>query len=343
MNKAKTKQQSLNFLLNLVYPKQTEYLKKIMLSGKLNHAYCFVGDEDGGQEQIMNYFLSEVICENFEDYTQCDSCPNCVENKKGIHPDVLSIKSEKDSKLISIESVHTIRKHLSYRPTLCKKRVVCIQNADRLSTSAMNALLKIVEEPTEFALILMSTSALDKIHSTLRSRMHCIRLPRLSHKKTKEILKKVSNGVVQDLESTVHLVDGRLGRLLEVLETKGGYTKKLEEELGYWMHFLKSGVAERDTMFQQRFFKGENSKKSAQQLNVILEYIEAIFHDMLLNTLRLDASRQFMMHQQAIDSLSNQSSLLKISKTLERMRIIKKMNIQYVSKKMLFDYLIIAL
>lgn len=144
---------------------QRDNLKKIIRTGNIGHAYMFVGQEGIGKSMIAREFAKTILCENPTD-TFCGRCECCdiFENS----PDFVFVSSNED--IIKVGEIRELSENIILKPVKSNHRVFIINNADRMNESAQNALLKILEEPPTYAIIILILSNKEKILKTIQSR-----------------------------------------------------------------------------------------------------------------------------------------------------------------------------
>lgn len=155
------------------------FLVQTLERGQLHHAYLFAGPAGIGRTTLALTFAQALLCEAAPDERPCRQCRACRRIAKGIHPDVTQIALEEGSdeaKLLSIDRVRELRANLVLRPLEGKWRIAIIDNAERLSRDAADALLKTLEEPPTYAVLILITEDADTLPETIRSRCQLIRL-----------------------------------------------------------------------------------------------------------------------------------------------------------------------
>lgn len=131
-------------------------------------AYLISGSRGSGKRMIAEAFAAGILCESNE--KPCGFCRSCKLMRDHNHPDFIEISREK-----SYYSVSEIREQLNsaieFAPRLGKKKVVFLEDAELLNTAAQNAMLKTIEEPPEYAVIIMTSCNPDLLLETVRSRV----------------------------------------------------------------------------------------------------------------------------------------------------------------------------
>ncbi len=139
---------------------------------KLPHAMLLIGPEEEQALSFAQRLIAVCVCE--QAVKPCKSCSSCVMLSQGVHPDVQLVMPEGAANLIKIDVIRALQLDIYQTPQRAKYRFVIINPADSLNRAAVNALLKIVEEPPAHAVYLFITNNLDSIPATLVSR--CQRL-----------------------------------------------------------------------------------------------------------------------------------------------------------------------
>jgi len=139
--------------------------------GGMTHAWLFTGPPGSGRSIAAQAFAAALQCETGDG---CGHCPECAQVLSGAHPDVASIVPEglsigvKDARRIILRSAHA--------PTRGRWQVTLIEDADRLTEDASNALLKALEEPPPHSVLLLSAPSAEDLLPTIRSRCRLARL-----------------------------------------------------------------------------------------------------------------------------------------------------------------------
>ncbi|MEG2008740.1 MAG: DNA polymerase III subunit gamma/tau [Oscillospiraceae bacterium] len=155
----------------------TETLKKQIASGRLSHAYLFIGTRGTGKTTCAKILAKAVNCEHPMNGNPCGQCPACRGIDDGSVLDVVEIDAASNN---SVDSVRALRDEAVFTPASVKKRVYIIDEVHMLSTAAFNALLKIIEEPPEHLMFILATTELRKVPATILSRCQRYSFRRIS-------------------------------------------------------------------------------------------------------------------------------------------------------------------
>ncbi len=145
----------------------TQTLKNQVKSGRLSHAYIFIGTRGTGKTTCARILAKAVNCENPTDGNPCGVCPACRGISEGSVLDVVELDAASNN---SVDNVRALREEAVFSPAAVKKRVYIIDEVHMLSTAAFNALLKILEEPPEHLMFILATTELQKVPATILSR-----------------------------------------------------------------------------------------------------------------------------------------------------------------------------
>jgi DNA polymerase-3 subunit delta' len=130
----------------------------------MTHSWLFTGPPGSGRSNAAISFAAALLCEK----GGCSVCTNCLTVKDGSHSDIELIRTEGLS--IKVDEVRELITRTSWSPSVGNYRVVVIEDADRLTESSANALLKVIEEPGARTVWLLCAPTLTDILPTIRSR-----------------------------------------------------------------------------------------------------------------------------------------------------------------------------
>ena len=145
----------------------TQTLKNQVKTGRLSHAYIFIGTRGTGKTTCARILAKAVNCENPVDGNPCGVCAACRGISEGSVLDVVELDAASNN---SVDNVRALREEAVFSPATVKKRVYIVDEVHMLSTAAFNALLKILEEPPEHLMFILATTELQKVPATILSR-----------------------------------------------------------------------------------------------------------------------------------------------------------------------------
>ena len=209
-----------------------EQLNKCLLNENfMSHAWLFHGPQGSGVQDATAAFAAALVC-NFNGCKECDSCKNAA-NKS--HPDVEYLGAI--GSIIKVDEVKELIDKASWAPSISRKRVLVIDEAERLSESAANSLLRAIEEPSPKTIWLLSCNSIENLPVTLQSRCQKIQLksPKTEsivnylvkqksiNPKTAKIISSLSVNNLErakKLADSEHLINYRRDTLLKLLDLK---------------------------------------------------------------------------------------------------------------------------
>lgn len=166
------------------------------ITGSMTHAWLFTGPPGSGRSIAALCFAAALQCTS-EGTPGCGECKACTTTMAGTHADVRRVVPEGLS--ISVREIREIVVAASMRPTTGRWQIVVLEDADRLTESAGNALLKMVEEPPPSTIILLCAPSVDPedIMTTLRSRCRHVGLVTPSAEAIAQVLME-TDGISED-------------------------------------------------------------------------------------------------------------------------------------------------
>src|SRR3989475_11378836 len=208
-------------LLDLIgHERPTAILKASILHDRVAHAYLFFGEDRIGKRLAALRFAQAINCEI--DYgpggpDACGACRSCRQIEARTHPDFLLIEPDQEqaNPQIKIEQIRELEQQLVYHPLVGRRKVCLIDEADRMTPGAANALLKTLEEPPDHSLLLLITSRPSALLATVRSRCQGIRFVAPARADVETALKTTRRIPPADARFLAMVTQGRIGQALE--------------------------------------------------------------------------------------------------------------------------------
>ncbi|MCD7736830.1 MAG: DNA polymerase III subunit delta' [Lachnospiraceae bacterium] len=171
----------------LGHKKEVAHLERAIRSGKVSHAYIFSGEKGTGKDMLARAFAETLQCTG-EGEAPCGKCHSCRQAESGNHPDIIYVRHEKPLS-IGVEDVRTqLTQDVQIRPYNGKYKIYILPDAEKMTVQAQNAILKTIEEPPEYAVILLLTTNEQALLDTIRSRCVTLNLKPVPDEVVKEYL-----------------------------------------------------------------------------------------------------------------------------------------------------------
>ncbi len=202
--------------------KAIDTLQKSIERNQLAHAYLFEGAKGIGKKTIALELAAAILC-NSNNSRPCGRCNSCIKVNSGNHPEVKIIKEES---VIKVDEIRELIKDIQLKPYEGTKKVYIICDADKMNSQGQNALLKTLEEPPNYATLILLTSKGNSLLPTIVSRCQAIKLNPTSLTNIKEYLmnnKSIDNDRAQVLAA---FSGGIIGRALELLDSPDFYERR---------------------------------------------------------------------------------------------------------------------
>jgi DNA polymerase-3 subunit delta' len=287
---------------------------------RIGHAYLFAGPDGVGKTLLAQESAKALLCRGDGPRprvrsvlrTACGTCPDCRLFAHDGHPDFLLLEPQGDSRVIKIEQIRDLIHTLSLMPVQGNRRVAIIRDADALQEPAANALLKTLEEPPSFALLILTSSRPRALLPTLRSRCQEIRFERLSAEHVRAILESSSSPAVapalrssaasvgeeeaelrragragldeEDVAAAVRLADGSADRALQLIES--GCLEIRRKTLARVLALPAEDVFEiADDVLDWARAAGKPLEPQRERLRAFFHMLESVYRDIMVRTI----------------------------------------------------------
>ena len=196
-----------------------EELRKAILENKISHSYMFVGIEGIGKQMIAKEFARIVLCTN-EQEKGCHQCKSCMEFLSHNHPDFLYL--EPDGNSIKIEQIRYLQRKIQEKPIISNKKVYIINDADKMTTEAQNCLLKTLEEPPDYGMIILIGSNENAFLNTIKSRCMKITFQPIETQYIEQFMEK-TYGMTNISPNMLEAFQGSIGKAILLKDKKEQY------------------------------------------------------------------------------------------------------------------------
>lgn len=275
-------------------------------------SYLFWGLDGMGKFAAAFSFVKALECETF---SACSRCQFCAAVDKKIHPDVLVIapllgneeEEPVERREIGIGEVRNIKRFLSFFPHQGRSKAVIVNNAERLTEEAQNSFLKILEEPTGAAVLILVTSQPGRLLGTIRSRLFPVPFDPWSEERIRQLLKQ--EGANEETARAIAKMScGRPAFAKEMVLNPARWDR-VNSEADAFFDVVEQGMAER-FLFVEGRIKAEN--KAGDFLHTAL----LVFRDVLLVKLGLDNLAVHARHGEDLKKTARRYEVGKIAEIL---------------------------
>ena len=239
---------------------EKEYLNEQIKKDNIVHSYLFTGIESIGKKMIAQEFAKDILC--FEKNIDLCNCKSCISFLGYNHPDFDLIN--KESETIKIEQIRELTNKIIEKPILSSKKVYIINDAEKMTKEAQNCLLKTLEEPPEFAVLILITSNENLLLTTVKSRCMKINFHAISDEEMKKYCEENLGYDAIDLKR-IKSFEGSIGKAIKFKENESEYTQ-IEELID---EIQNNNIS---TILQKAKFI-YNKEKVIEFLNYMINYL----------------------------------------------------------------------
>lgn len=195
------------------------HLQNAIRLGKVSHAYIFSGETGCGKKLLATAFAMTLQCEQ-RGVDPCLTCSSCKKAMSKNHPDIINITHEKPNS-IGIEDIRSqLIDDVAIKPYCSSYKIYIISEAEKLTLQAQNALLKTIEEPPAYVVVLLLTNNMDALLPTITSRCVKLGLRPVKESMVKEYLMEKLHIPDYQAKMDASLAQGNIGKAKQLAQSE---------------------------------------------------------------------------------------------------------------------------
>ncbi|MCR5624922.1 MAG: DNA polymerase III subunit [Lachnospiraceae bacterium] len=299
-----------------------EHIKKNLLSAiaknKPSHAYIIAGEQGNGRTMLTEAFIKTLLCtgniekkhsirfhlqENPSDLKAvlgldaCDICKSCLQSESHNNPDVTYVTHEGAS--ISVDDIREqVNNRVDIKPLVSDYKIFVIRDADKMTEEAQNALLKTIEEPPEYVIIILISENENTLLSTILSRCVVLKTRPIDKKTIAEYLSNTLQMEPYSAEIAANFCQGNMGRAIHFAGSENFIELK---------NSVLSLMKRIDSMLAVDIVDAINKiAEDRQQINDYLDLMLLWYRDILMFKVTKDAN--ILLYKDEYSAISEQAS-----------------------------------
>lgn len=219
-----------------------KHLQNALSTGKISHAYIINGERFSGKEFIAKTFAMALQCET-GGLEPCQECHSCKQALSGNQPDIIRVTHEKPGS-IGVDDIRSqINGDIAIKPYSSRYKIYIMNEAEKMTVQAQNALLKTLEEPPAYAVILLLTTNVNSLLQTILSRCVVLNMKPVSDELVKNFLMSQMQVPDYKAEVCVAFARGNIGKA-KLLAVSEDFEKVKEEALSLLKYVHEMDITE---------------------------------------------------------------------------------------------------
>jgi DNA polymerase III subunit delta' len=195
-----------------------DYLHKGIANNRVRHAYLITGTDSVGKNTLAHAFAMTLNCVHDDPASRpCGECRSCKLIWRGSHPDILYSETDAATGALRIEAIRSLTSRIAMKPYEARYRIAILPDFDHAQPRAQDALLKTLEEPPPYAVLILLAESLEPVLPTITSRSQVIALRPVAAATVEAVLTERYGAGAEDAALLARLCGGRLGWAIDAL------------------------------------------------------------------------------------------------------------------------------
>lgn len=259
-----------------------EYFARTLANGQISHAYILTGETGMGRKTLTKAFAMTLLCENNKTGSQehaptqgepCGKCHSCVQFLSDNHPDVIYVTHEGNT--IGVDDVRDqLNATVAIKPYSSAYKIYIVDEAEKMTVQAQNALLKTLEEPPAYVVILLLTTRSDAFLSTISSRCITLKLKPLYDDVIRDYLTDTLHVEKSEADICTAFARGNLGKAIS-LSSSDEFAAMRRQVLTLLKNVQTMDIAQMMEMLKQW-------KESGLDIKECIDFMQLWYRDVLM-------------------------------------------------------------
>ena len=264
-------------------------LSRYVLRDTVPHALMLVGQSGSGKKTLVKELAAALNCENKHSGAHtlpCHSCNTCRRIESGIFADIHFSRRDPKKMSLGVDEIHKIEEDIFLSSTESDYRIYVIEEANKMTPQAQNAILKTLEEPPNGVIIILLAEETDKILTTVKSRVQTVNMQKFNTDELKAAVIRLSERALsmarvepKKLSGILITSDGRIGRALALTED-GRAAEAIAEGRKNTLSFISA--LEQNTAYSTLYSRVKELPTSRAEFTSALEEILLAMRDLML-------------------------------------------------------------
>ena len=309
-----------------------EHMQGAIEQKKISHAYIINGENRSGKEFIAKIFSQAILCEQ-GGKEPCGQCHSCIQAESRNHPDIIFVSHEKPN-VIGVDDIRDgINNTVMIKPYSSPYKIYIVQEAEKMTPQAQNALLKTLEEPPAYAVFILLVNTMESMLPTIVSRCVLLNMKPVRDEEMRRYLMKELQVPDYRAEICIPFARGNVGRA-KALASSEDFDKIRTEALSLLKNIYDMEIAEIVDSLKQ-------IKEYGFDINDYLDIMAVWYRDVLLFKATHDLNhlifRDEIQHIKKVAQRSDYEGIEEVINALEKAknRLNSKVNFELTMELLL--------
>lgn len=302
----------MNFRQIVGHEELISHFKSMIETDHVAHAYIIGGEAGSGRSTLAYCFAKTLQCE-VGGTDSCDACKSCRQADSGNHPDIIYVNHAKAG-VITVEEIRDqLVNTMEIRPYSGKYKIYIIKDGEQMTVEAENALLKTIEEPPEYGIVIIISTNPEKLLPTIRSRCMTFNTKPIREKDIRDYLKSHYDASDAKIDFAVEYAEGNLGKAV-LLATNEDYDRLIQSVIS-----LETKIYDMD--LDDIAAAIENCKSYKMDINDYLDLMMLWYRDMVV--LKVTGKPDRILFKSELMTMKDQAKYLSFNELEDKMKAIE--------------------